>query len=476
MVATVDQPTGTRRIVDANAWWRLWAIAAFAHVVSNGIALPFALRSLTNLAVGLVALAVIITPGHRWARTALVALIPVSAFAEAPFLGNHWLLAAAISLAALIARPWGDDGDWWRRFAPTGRLLLLVFYSFAAFAKLNSGFFDPESSCARFFANQMLGFWQIPEVGGTSLLATVLPYATVVIELSVPVLLLVRRTRSFGVWLAVAFHMALTLDLIQHFFDFTLTLIPLFLLFAPSGTLARFDQRLPRSKLAGGRIWIALATLMVVAATLPFPVLFKVLTALGSWALWLGLAFIIVGVLVLPGPTRGGSAPPLAFKPASFAGAALVAVIVLNGLAPYLELKTAAGFNMYANLVTADGQSNHFVIPGTANVRSVQAELATIVSSSDEDLAEYVDSGFDLPLDNLRDYLADHPQAAVTFDVVLLENGRRQPNPNRVELARAGDHPEWIDRQPWYLERFLTFRAVASEEPPACQSSFLPAR
>jgi hypothetical protein len=102
--------------------------------------------------------------------------------------------------------------------------------------------------------------------------------------------------------------------------------------------------------------------------------------------------------------------------------------------------------------------------------------VATIVSSSDEDLAEYVDSGFDLPLINLRDYLADHPEVAVTFDVHLLENGQRQPNPTRVELARAGDNPEWIDHQPWYLERFLTFRAVPSDDPPACQSAFLPAR
>ena len=30
---------------------------------------------------------------------------------------------------------------------------------------------------------------------------------------------------------------------------------------------------------------------------------------------------------------------------------------VLNGLTPYTEIKTAYGFNMYANLLTARGQS-----------------------------------------------------------------------------------------------------------------------
>ena len=33
----------------------------------------------------------------------------------------------------------------------------------------------------------------------------------------------------------------------------------------------------------------------------------------------------------------------------------LVGLVVANGLTPYLELKTAYGFNMYANLVTVAG-------------------------------------------------------------------------------------------------------------------------
>ena len=34
-------------------------------------------------------------------------------------------------------------------------------------------------------------------------------------------------------------------------------------------------------------------------------------------------------------------------------------LVVANGLTPYLELKTGFGWNMYANLRTVDGESNH---------------------------------------------------------------------------------------------------------------------
>jgi hypothetical protein len=43
--------------------------------------------------------------------------------------------------------------------------------SLAAFAKLNTGFFDPVASCARYLANGSLSFWQLPEVSGSSPMA-----------------------------------------------------------------------------------------------------------------------------------------------------------------------------------------------------------------------------------------------------------------------------------------------------------------
>ncbi len=472
MSVTVESEVRTSTVSDAAAFWRLWAIAAFAKVVSNGLAVPFTASKLVTIAVGLLAVAVVVDPRSRVSRTLLVASIPVSTFAESPLIGNLWVVAGMVSVAALIARPWRPDDEWWARFTPTARLVLLVFYSFAAFAKLNSGFVDPVTSCARFFANQSLGFWQLPEVGAGSPVATLLPWVTMAIELSVPLLLLNRRTRSVGVWLAVAFHLVLTADLRQHFFDFTLMLLPLFLLFAPVGTLSRLDARLPRSQLAGGRIWIAGGALMVMAANTPGPVTMKVLTLVAVWGLWLGLAVILVRALVFRNPFAqlGHAADHLSIRPTSFGATVLIAIVLFNGITPYLELKTSSGFNMYANLTTAGGESNHFIVRSTASMRDEQVATATILSTSDEDLAEYIDSGFALPLVNLRDYLAGHPDVAVSFAL-------NEPNEGEVivDLERAADHREWLDRQPWYTEKLLAFRAVPIDESPACQNSFLPA-
>lgn len=113
------------------SWWRLWAIAVLAHIVTSAGGDRFTFESIVNVLAGLVAIAVVVRPGSRLWRTALVVVVPMSAFVEAPFLANHWLLAAAISLVALAARPWRPDSEFWPRFAPSGRIVLLVFYSFA---------------------------------------------------------------------------------------------------------------------------------------------------------------------------------------------------------------------------------------------------------------------------------------------------------------------------------------------------------
>lgn len=452
---------GASSVTDAVAWRRLWAIAMLAHVLSNGLDPALRLHDLPNAGLGLVALVVVVRPvEHHW-FTAMLSLAILSVAAEAPTIGNHWILAGAISGLALVARPWSGDDDWWRRFAPGARMALLVFYSFAAFAKLNSGFFDPVVSCSRFFANQSLSLWQLPEVGAGSPVAEPLAWVTALVELSVPLLLICKRTRSIGVWLGVAFHLLLTLDLVQHFFDFTMVLVPLFLLFAPAGTLATLDRRLPRLRRPTERIWIVIGALMVLATTLGPTDSLVVLGLLATWLAWLVLLVVLVRALVLHRPAVDNSS--LSFRPTSFAALAIIALVVVNGLSPYLELKSSFGFNMYSNLVTAGGETNHFVVPGTLELRDDQSTLAIVLASSDDGLAEYIDSGFGLPLANLRDYFADHLDISATFVV----------DGETIELERVGDHPEWLDRRHWALERFAPFRAVPVGDMPACQPSFL---
>ncbi len=433
-------------------------------------------RGLANVLVGWLAIAVIVRPDHRLARTGLAGAIVVSAVVEAPLIGNHWLLAAAISTAALLASPWRPDAesgsdaassDFIERFAPTARIILLVFYSFAAFAKLNSGFLDPVESCARFFANQGLSFWRLPEVPGDGPVAPVLPWIALVVELSVPVLLVTRRTRRLGVFVAVAFHLVLTIDLRQHFYDFTLVLVPLFALFAPASFLAAIDRALPRLRLGGGWPWIGLFGAQVLAFHLSLPGPIRRLAVAVAMAAWLALAWCIGrGLLAAWRERRAEPVESISLRPANLAGLVLAAVVVLNGLSPYLELKTATGFNMYANLTTADGTSNHLVVSRTAGLRRDQAATVEVLSSDDDGLAAYADTGFALPVVNLQDYLADHPEVSVEYRLDGVVVDHRPGHPGPVAPSAMG----------WAAERFALFRAVPMADPPACQNVWLPAR
>lgn len=449
-----------------------------AHVLANPVSDDWP-RAMANAALGLAAMAVL---AGRGSLTLVAALGVVSFVAEAPFVGNHWLIAALLNLVLLGARP--GRRAWFERAVPGLATVFLVAYSFAAVAKLNGGFFDGDNSCARFFANQMLGFWQLPELAGGA--TPILALGTVVIELAIPLLLVVPATRRLGVPLAAGFHLVLTLDLQQHFFDFTLVLLPLFFLFWPSEALVGVVDRFRRAMRADERAWLWLLGLLVVTSTMPIPTVWRGMGIVVTWIVWLW-AFVALARAILGGAriAKGSTSPDSVALPSRSAGssgfirrigavgALAVGLAVLNGLAPYLELKTATGYNMYSNLVTSGGVSNHFLVTSSGELRNAGGDLVVVLDTDSDDLAEYIDSGFALPFVNFTDFLADNPDTSVTYQRLRIGDARDEP----VTVERAGDHRALIRSMPWWQEMFATFRAVPLDlETPACQNTWLPAR
>ena len=441
---------------------RLWAIAAFAHFVGN----PPALRTgqvpleltLVALVTALSALAVMVKPHLRGPVFALSVLEIATTLLEAPIVGNHQMIASLVSVVLLWAV---FQKDPWAAFAPGGRGLILVGYGFAAFSKLNSGFFDPTTSCAVTYGNRWLQSFHLPTLAPGSALALVPIWMTAVVELAVPLLLLVPPTRRWGVGLAFVFHFFVSLDFRQHLYDFSALLFALFSLFLPDVVLLQLGQ-LPKPRPLRP-LWLALGTLasvFVAAALLPpsrgshWLLLDGPFLVWGPWATWL-LARTLLAVVRLGPEQPLGRPTPLAW--------AVIALAFLNGLAPYLELKTASSFNMYANLVTANGASNHFLIPRTAHLTDTQAEPYLVLSTTDEGLEQYVDAGWAIPRERLLDYLAQHPDAGVT--VARLGREREE----RLSGAQDGV------RLSWWKERFQVFRSVDVGSPARCQLQWLPA-
>ena len=458
----------------------LWALAAVWHLLGNTFVASSWVHGLLAVAAGLV----LWRPGRVGPLALLAAAGVLTVWQEAPVLGNHWLLAGLVNLAVLMAVAvgasrgrWSDPVDLASRLFPVALLCLLGFYAFAAFAKLNTGFFDRSASCAVFYFNEStdsLGLGAL-QLDGASWLRWIVIVGTAAVELSIPVLLFVRRTRNVGVVVGLVFHALLALDRSHQFFDFSSVLTALFVLFLPVtvGTwvaervgsvrarLALIDERLPRI------VHAVLATLPMVVGLGVVLERFDANEALElGWASW---QLCIVAVVVATVRYLGQRPPaPLtrALRPHHAAFLLVPLLVVGNGLTPYLELKTGYGWNMYANLRTVDGESNHLVLRRTLPLTDKQADLVRIISTDDPGLARYATQDYALTWRQLRTYLADRPEVRITYERAG----------STFALARAGDLPELVEPVPAWREKLQLFRAIDLQDPERCVPAFGPAR
>lgn len=400
------------------------------------------------MALGLAAIGVLLAPTQRVLVVAMTSLVVVTAWLEAPFLPNHWQLAALVSGLLLVAHTRSEP---WRYFSTNARWLFLAFYGFAAFSKLNGDFFEPAVSCARHYTSQALSAVGLPGMDRDAFLAPVPGWVSAAVELSVVPLLLGRRTRRLGVALGLGFHLLISFDLDQHFYDFTAVLMALFALFAGDRTLTLLGDWRPseRWRAAVPGLLLCLLYLSVFASH----------SAGGR-----GLAFLLwvpVGCGLVFRLIRTARPIPNLPLPGGL-GLVLVAVVVFIGAMPYLGLRTATAWNMYSNLRVHDGETTHFVIPQAASIALSGADFVEILDTDDPALQPYVDDGWLVPRANLRDYLDRNPDTAVT----VLDGG--------TEMARPAG--TWGDRQSLLQRKLLFARSVQpAGEPHVCQTSFLPA-
>lgn len=456
VAADLRSVRGTTQHVEPFDWFaRLWGIAVIAHIVGNprvgqAVGDPSILGWVT-LATGLTAVALVVRSANRRLLRAVCVGVLAMVWFEAPFLGNHWLLAGFVSTAILLAL--GRSGPWsW--FSTTGRGIHLAFYAFAAFAKLNASFFDTSVSCAVLYTNESLSAVGLPQVSADTALAGAVVLGTVLIEVSVPVLLIVRRTRRAGMLLGLVFHTVISFDLGQHFFDFTALLIPLFLLWADPAVPRQLGKPMTRNLES---MVAATLTVFVVVSVLPLTAVTLTLLTQAVFVLWIPAALALVGYVV----SRRGDPPDLAIRPPGAVAWLLVALVIFNGLTPYLEVKTGTSWNMYSNLVTAEGESNHFLIRSTFPLTKAQEDPVTILDSDDPGLREYVDSGYVLPERTFLDYLDEHPGISA-----------RISQDGEMSTVTAA---EGLSLNP-IVAKFALLRAIDTERPVRCQNVWLPAR
>ncbi len=437
---------------------RLWAAAELFHIAANPHEIiGGSVAGILQLVLWLLAGSVLWSPGRN-RLLAVASLQLVVSILKAPFLGNHevilWLVSLALVLSILVR---GDD--WLRTFVPAARAILIVAYGFIAFSKLNTGFLDASASCAPILGQEVGGMFGLDIVGSPGLSAFAI-WGTLLAELAIP-LLLVTRFR-YGVPFALAFHFVLALNPANHIFDFSSTLAPLFLLFLPDGFAGFATNRLAEI-VPGLTRRDRLRPLVLLAITLELYVIFTPvpiwLLAYPTWMVYgtgtVWLAYRYTRDHPRTGDTDGVG--PL-FRPLHPVLAIVVLLTAFNGLTPYLELKTGFGFNMYSNLLTARGETNHVLIPATLHLSDKQDVLVEVLETDDPALSYYIDNELLLPIGNVQNYLAARDDVTATFAIG-----------SETVYVTPGRTPEILAGRPgWFESKFQLFRALDDSEPKRC--------
>jgi hypothetical protein len=487
---------------------RLWALAVLFHLAANPgpILTAISPRSGATPLVGFIqlglagsALVAVFSPSAR--RAGLVSgLYLLVTWLKLPTVGNHEVILGLVALAVAVAalrsggalrsgahgRP--SVENWALPVVGAGRWILVISYSFIAFSKLNRGFFDPAVSCAAVFADELTGLVGFSSQAFDRLDPAVIGVVAAV-ELAIPAMLVSKRFRSPGAALGLVFHGVLALDPVGHVWDFSATLLPLFVLFLPpefSSTVHRTAWLVVGRIRARGSNAPALVVAVVLAAQ-ALVLVGPVPTWLVAYPLWLAVAGPITAMAVAVAGSdayRFERLPQPVGRPGGGAMTAIVGLALLIGLGPYLGFRSAAAFNMYSNLQIFDGRSNHYLIPAVPFEAGSASRI--VWADPDSPLEYYVETGLAVPNENLRRYLQASPDedpviAPVNPTAGISAAGSSAP---AALLIRASDADAVKAREPRglvgsaldRLRHKLGFRrAVDPDGPVSCLRAWGPA-
>lgn len=459
---------------------------------------------------------VVLRPGDARRLIGLAAMQLVVAIARFPWLTNHTLVYSIANLTLLaclcptwleqrrlsigprsitstahhggVPSPWG--ATWYDRFAPVLRAELLVVYLVATFHKFNTDWFHPDESCAIIFWARMVHL--LPGTESLLSLGLLMPYGALLIEFLLPILLVRPRWSLIGIFIGLIFH--LTLGLVG-FYRFSSLVTALYVLFLPdwfihaaiadvsvwqrraSGLFAGVIHACLFRRLRQFLSGVVLVSCVWAVIQLPRMVSRSPLVLLKEqtrdshrdWSLLFQSLWLIATVLLLLSLCvliwRHGWRPSF-IQPQNATAVPLrwlwlfPLLTLLNGLAPYMGLKTESSFSMFSNLRTSGRDSNHLLIRRPWALIAEGSDLVEIIATDDTELGRLQDRNYQLPWMELSTYVQNRIQHGDDFSLVLRRGGFEQDFPS-VRAAR-----EHFSETPWLTRKLTWFRAVSMD--PVC--------
>lgn len=381
---------------------------------------------------------------------------------------NHGLFMALVNLTILAAvchwRARGgrataaaDREALVETFGPPVRLGLIALYLMTFTHKLNADFLNPDVSCAGWLLGFLGRAYHVVPVAEWSIVGSI--WGTLAVELLVPLLLCSRRTVHVGLAMGAGFHLFLSQFGGLH--GFAAMLFAVYFLFLPRDFTERVAARAARWPVPGLFARVLAVGVVLVAWKLLGRVghLPHIYRGLVLWDVWL----LVVVVMLSRELVRTWRVPSdFGLRPRWAPLWALPVVVVLNGLSPYLGLKTETSWAMYSNLRT-ETLPNHFVVPVSAKIFGYQDDLVAIVETTLPALRDYAQDDVRITYFELRRICR-----AATEDFTATYRRRGEVRTLAVTDGVASD-PDACRPHPWIVGKLLRFRPVDVGEHARCR-------
>ena len=339
-------------------------------------------------------------------------------------------------------------------YAPAGRWLLLVMYFWGIFHKINTDYLNVDYSCASFLVRSLdyMVPFGLAEMAWVHYLAI---YGTFVIEGLALVLLLIPSQRYYGRIIGLLFHLLIGFAYFRDYQSFSLISIALHSLFIPAGSVEKtsalrvFGKPLP---------WLAILVCVLI---------FSMLLAFTYNAFLWG----VLSVVVLLWTVFCTRASPKIYKQEHFkryfkpaVGAFLIVPLVyfLQCATPYVGLKTAQSLNMFSNLRTEGGVSNHYFFPKPLYLFNYQRDIVRITKIGEQDMPRgEIDSMTGRPVGQVYyefiRFLKENPEVYVEYQV----------NDGETRVYKGdGNIPDLDILLPYPLSKVFVFVHVTLDTPP----------
>lgn len=361
-------------------------------------------------------------------------------------------------------------------FIPLARTSLLVLYFWVVIHKLNWDYFHLDNSCAVYLLtgfvwefNKMTVFWGLEQFGVDYIYSTFTKifviFSSLFFEAVIPLLLLFKRTRLLGIGVGILFHTLLAFHPHDGIYSFSALLLAIYVLFEPNKIRDHFNNLLSyyREKRMGKILKSTSPFLLILLFALILILEYRypeqrpafrsgfitfLLISATSFLFWLQL---FRKTAFEEDSQRFMLHPMLWFAPF---------FIFLNGLTPYLGLKTESTFSMFSNLKTETDTPNHIFIPKSIRIFDYQDDIIKVTSSNtkifnndnyhEAEERYYTVFEFKKKMRKFmmakKDFIAEVEYEGESF-TFRIKNG-------------TASHPEWVKKHPYWKLKTLCFRPI----------------